>query len=299
MASEVSSFQKECSNSLSDSHSFQNSPSQNHPHHPSNNPSHNASSCYSPYDKYPSDSFCDNKFQTLCLHCRILGHWANACTSSSPSKPSQTFIVEWNGRTTSSSPSSRTNQYASCSTYKDPATLAAIPSTANILAPSAPIQSMEHLLAPITDLLQILYKVVTPYIPEAWRQALLDVGIVQNYPNLIHDLEFSSPISNLPSIDFILFLKTSLPLSSIPTILQTWLQKKCWQATWIALFRLKKLILFMVGIFTHVLLARCKTWLVDLHMICHFSKKTCLVVLWTVGLIQMFFQLVGSLPVGL
>jgi len=50
---------------------------------------------------------------------------------------------------------------------------------------------MEHLLAPITDLLQVLYKVVTPYILEAWRQALLDVDIVQNYPNLIHDIDLA------------------------------------------------------------------------------------------------------------
>jgi len=74
IASEVSSFQKERSNSPLDSHCFWNIPSQNCPHHPSNNPSHNASSHHALYNKHPSDSFCDNKFQTLCLHCGILGH---------------------------------------------------------------------------------------------------------------------------------------------------------------------------------------------------------------------------------
>jgi len=74
MASEVSSFRKERENSPSDSRSFRNNPSQTRPHHTSNNPSRNASSRYAPYDKLPSDSFRDNKFQTLCLHCGILGH---------------------------------------------------------------------------------------------------------------------------------------------------------------------------------------------------------------------------------
>src|SRR5882724_3314660 len=104
----------------------------------------------------------------------------------------------WNGRTTSLSPSNQTNQFASCTMLVDPAPLATTPIRVTTPALSVLIQNMECLLAPITDLHQILYKVVTPYILEAWRWALLDAGILQDSPTLIHDLKFSSPIGNPP-----------------------------------------------------------------------------------------------------
>jgi len=94
MASEVSSFRKERSNSPSDSRSFRTGSSQNR-HTPNNNSANNASSRFAPYDKHASDSFRDNRQQTLCLRCSLFGHRANACMSSSPSKPSRSFIVEW------------------------------------------------------------------------------------------------------------------------------------------------------------------------------------------------------------
>ena len=93
-----------------------------------------------------------------------------------------------NGRTTNWSLSSPTNQYVSCSMYEGPAAITTSLSMANILAPSVPILNTEQPVAPISDFHQILYKVITPYVPEAWRQALLDAGITQAYPNLIHDL---------------------------------------------------------------------------------------------------------------
>jgi len=95
MASKVSSFRKELTNSPSDSQSFRNGSSQNWPHNPSNNSANNASPHYGPYDKHSSDSFCDNRQQTLCLRCRIFGHRANACMSLSLSKPSRSFVIEW------------------------------------------------------------------------------------------------------------------------------------------------------------------------------------------------------------
>jgi hypothetical protein len=51
-------------------------------------------------------------------------------------------------------------------------------------------------LAPATELLDILYKVVSPYQPFAWQQALLKAKIHILYSNLVHDLTYGSPISN-------------------------------------------------------------------------------------------------------
>ena len=68
--------------------------------------------------------------------------------------------------------------------------------------------------APGTDLAKILYKVVTPYISSAWRQALFDANITHKYPNLVHDLSFGSPIGNLPPIDFT-FIPNNLPSTNI------------------------------------------------------------------------------------
>ena len=96
----------------------------------------------------------------------------------------------------------------------DPAPLATTPIRVTTPALSVLIQNMECLLAPITDLHQILYKVVTPYILEAWRWALLDAGILQDSPTLIHDLKFSSPIGNPPSISFT-FIPKNLPSAEI------------------------------------------------------------------------------------
>ena len=97
--------------------------------------------------------------------------------------------------------------------FVDLAPLATTPTMVSTPALYVPIRSMEP-LAPATDLCQILYKVLTPYVPETWRRALLDVGILQNYPNLIHDLEFSSPIGNPPSIGFT-FIPKNLPSGEI------------------------------------------------------------------------------------
>jgi len=65
-------------------------------------------------------------------------------------------------------------------------------------------------------------------------------------------------------------------------------------------FQSKKLILFMAGIFACVLLAWWKNP-GKLTFICFVisKKKTCLVVLRTVGLIWTIFQCIGSLPVRL
>jgi len=68
--------------------------------------------------------------------------------------------------------------------------------------------------APETDPNGILYKIVTPYVPEAWRLALLDAGLTLRYPNLVHDLSFGSPIGNPPPIEHT-FIPDNLPSAKI------------------------------------------------------------------------------------
>ena len=179
-----------------------------------------------------------------------------------------------NGRKTSSSPSGQTNQYASCSMYEDLATLATIPSMANIHAPSVPIQSMEHPLAPVTDLLQVLYKVVTPYVPKAWRQALLDADIVQNYPNLIHDLEFGSPISNPPSLDFT-FIPKNLPSAELnPDYISNLIAEEVLAGCMDGPFSIEEAHIIYGGHFRTCPLGLVeKPGSVDFRMIRHFSKE--------------------------
>jgi len=98
--------------------------------------------------------------------------------------------------------------------FKAPAVIMDNPNTETTLSPSVLIPNMERLPALEIDICQLLYKVVTPYVLEAWRQALLDAGILRNYPNLVHDLEFGSPIGNPPPIDFT-FIPKNLPSAEI------------------------------------------------------------------------------------
>ena len=81
-------------------------------------------------------------------------------------------------------------------------------------APYAATPSMMCIHAPTIDSSCILYKVVTPYRPEAWKQALIDVDLMHIYPNLVHDLTHGSPIGNPPPICFN-FIQKNLPLANI------------------------------------------------------------------------------------
>ena len=84
----------------------------------------------------------------------------------------------------------------------------------NTSVPSARTPNTRPLVAPGTDLADILYKIVTPYILAAWSQALSDANLIKSYPNLVHDLSFGSPIGNLPCIEFT-FIPDNLPSAKI------------------------------------------------------------------------------------
>ena len=54
--------------------------------------------------------------------------------------------------------------------------------------------------APTTDLDQVLYIIISPYIPSAWKCALDAANITHLFPNLVHDITFGSPIGNPPPL---------------------------------------------------------------------------------------------------
>src|SRR5882724_8037142 len=68
--------------------------------------------------------------------------------------------------------------------------------------------------APETDFSDILYKVVTPYNPQAWQLALHKADITLLYPNLVHDLTHGSPISN-PLLLWYTFIPNNLTSANI------------------------------------------------------------------------------------
>jgi len=74
--------------------------------------------------------------------------------------------------------------------------------------------NMQPLGAPETDLSKILYKFMTPYILAAWNQALSNANLINSYPNLVHNLSFSSSIGNPPPINFT-FIPDNLPSTKI------------------------------------------------------------------------------------
>src|SRR5882724_11484873 len=73
---------------------------------------------------------------------------------------------------------------------------------------------MECMPAPTIDPSSILYRVVTTYRPEVWKQTLIDVDLIHIYPNLVHDLTHSSLIGNPLPIHFT-FIPKNVPLANI------------------------------------------------------------------------------------
>src|SRR5882672_7662252 len=179
-----------------------------------------------------------------------------------------------NGRTTNWSLSSPTNQYVSCSMYEGPAAITTNLNMVNILAPSVPIPNTVLPRARETDFHRILYKVITPYVPEAWRQALLDVDLTQNYPNLVHDLEFGSPIGNPPLIDFT-FTPKNLPSAEImPDYITNLISGEVSAGHMDGPFSVEEAHLIYGGHFRTCPLGLVeKPGSVDLRMIRHFSKE--------------------------
>jgi len=110
--------------------------------------------------------------------------------------------------------------------------------------------------------------------PEAWRRALLDADISQNYPNLIHDLEFGSPIGNPPSIDFT-FIPKNLPSANInPVYITNLIAEEVSAGRMDGPFSIEEVHIIYGGHFRTCPLGLVeKPGSVDLRMIRHFSKE--------------------------
>jgi len=76
------------------------------------------------------------------------------------------------------------------------------------------IQATWPVNAPETESESILYKHVTPYNPEAWHLALLSSGLIDSFPNLVHDLVHGAPIGNLPPLSYT-FIPNNLASANI------------------------------------------------------------------------------------
>jgi len=80
-------------------------------------------------------------------------------------------------------------------------------------SPYAAMAATQHADAPEIDLDSVLYKNVTPYIPEAWHLALQQADILHLFPNLVHNLVHGSL-----SVTFLALLTHSfLITSALPT----------------------------------------------------------------------------------
>ena len=133
---------------------------------------------------------------------------------------------------------------------------------------------MRPLGAPGTDLADILYKIVTPYIPATWNQALSNANLINSYPNLVHDLSFGSPIGNLPHINFT-FIPNNLPSAKIrPEYITNLINEEVTTGCMDGPFTVDEAQCIYGGHFR-----TCPLWLVDkpgskdLRMIRHFSKE--------------------------
>ena len=72
----------------------------------------------------------------------------------------------------------------------------------------------EHVHVPTTDLDQVLYIIVSPYVPSAWQRVLDAANITHLFPNLVHDIAFGSPIGNPPPLTQT-FIPPNLALADI------------------------------------------------------------------------------------
>ena len=69
-----------------------------------------------------------------------------------------------------------------------------------ISAPSVATTGIPPATARKIELQKILYIHTTPYSVDGWTAALLQCNILEDFPNLMHDIELGSPIGNPPPL---------------------------------------------------------------------------------------------------
>ena len=65
-----------------------------------------------------------------------------------------------------------------------------------------------------TDLDKVLYIHTTPYNADGWSTALTLCKLTSNFPNIVHDIKFRSPIGNPPPLSTT-FLPQNLPSTDL------------------------------------------------------------------------------------
>ena len=70
--------------------------------------------------------------------------------------------------------------------------------TAPTSAPSAETTGMPPATAREIEMRKILYIHTTPYSVNGWTAALSHCNILEDFPNLAHDIKLGSPIGNPP-----------------------------------------------------------------------------------------------------
>ena len=89
-----------------------------------------------------------------------------------------------------------------------------LPFMVNTSAPCVEMLTMVHAPTCAIDLCQILYIIITPYVPAAWKQALADAYLTSSFPNIVHNITFSSPVGNPPHL-LHTFIPKNLPSATI------------------------------------------------------------------------------------
>jgi len=130
------------------------------------------------------------------------------------SQSSRIVVSFQNGDRTDLSQSNPANKFASFSMSVYGATMILDRSTVITAVPSVVIPNIGHPPASAINLSGLLYKIVTPYTPAAWKWALELANITESYPNLVHNLSHGSPIGNPPPITFT-FIPDNLPSANI------------------------------------------------------------------------------------
>ena len=156
----------------------------------------------------------------------------------------------------------------------DGAMTSPVQNTAITAVPSVVIPSTGQLPAPTTDLSSLLYKIVTPYVPDAWRQALERAHIAESYPNLVHDLSHVSPIGNTPLISFTFIPNNLLSANINPEYISRLIAEEVTAGQMDGPFSIRQAHYIYGGHFRTFLLGLMKKpGSTALRMICHFLKE--------------------------
>ena len=165
------------------------------------------STLFQPYNKTSPRM---NSFRPfLCIRCRAAGHKASECQATSLTVLNKRIVVDWKANRLVS----KTGQLI-CLMFKEPALTPNLPHMVLTPAPSVATNNTLPAAACGTDLDEVLYIHTTPYNADGWSAALTLCNLTSDFPNLVHDIKFGSPIGNPPPL-LTTFLPRNLPSTDL------------------------------------------------------------------------------------